>query len=62
MKAAEVRIGDRYIAKVSKKIVTVRIVDKSRYRNGWEAVNEATGRTIHIKTAARLRANTQPGE
>lgn len=55
MKKAQVRLGGRYEAKVSNKIVVVRLLRESPY-GGWDAVNEATGRTIRIKSAARLRA------
>lgn len=54
MKASEIETGGRYYAKVSGKVVTVRIVGESRY-GGWEAVNEETMRSVRIKTAARLR-------
>ena len=69
MKRSEVEIGGRYTAKVSGQIVAVRIVSDlgthwrtvygqpSRDRevhSGWTAINVATGRAIHIKTAARM--------
>jgi hypothetical protein len=49
----EIKIGDRYEAKVSGSRVQVRITGESVY-GGWEAVNEKTGRRIRIRTAARL--------
>ena len=59
MKTHEVRIGGRYLALVSGRITTVSItephVSYGRHGKGWDAVNEATGRTIHVKTAQRLR-------
>lgn len=53
MKKSEVQIGGRYRANVSGNQVTVRIEAESR-RGGWDAVNEATGRVVRIKTAGRL--------
>lgn len=58
MKKAEVRIGARYHAKVAGRVVIVRITEPhidGGHGKGWDAVNEATGRTVRIKTAARLR-------
>ena len=53
MKKANVILGEVYRAKVSGTKVQVRIVRESPY-GGWEAVNLSTGRTVRIKTAARL--------
>ena len=55
MKASEIQIGGRYYAKVSGKVVIVRIRAESRF-GGWDAVNEETRRQVRIKTAQRLRA------
>jgi hypothetical protein len=54
MRQREITIGNAYEARVSGKVTTVRILSKSPYK-GWVAKNEATGREVHIKTAARLR-------
>jgi len=54
MKKNEVIIGGRYLAKVSGKVVPVRITGESRY-GGWDAVNVETNRTVRIKSAQRLR-------
>lgn len=54
MKKTDVEIGGRYHAKVSGKIVVVRIDRESPY-GGWDATNLATERQVRIKTAARLR-------
>ena len=54
MKKADVQIGGTYKAKVSDKIVPVRITGESRF-GGWDAVNTATGRSVRIKSAQRLR-------
>ena len=53
-------IGQEYRAKVSGQLTTVRIVGPSPY-GGWNALNLATGRYIHIKTAGRLRKTVNPG-
>ena len=53
MKAREIEINGRYYAKVSMRRVVIRITGKHP-AGGWQAVNEATGRPIRIKTAARL--------
>ena len=53
MKKADVKIGGRYIAKVSGKTAVVRIVGLLSY-GGWSAVNEITHRQIAIKSAQRL--------
>jgi len=57
MRKAEIKIGGRYDAKVSGKIVPVRILSESMY-GGWHAVNENTGRDVRIKSAQRLRRET----
>jgi hypothetical protein len=54
MKKNEVVIGGRYLAKVSGKVVPVRITGQSRY-GGWEAVNAETNRAVRIKSPQRLR-------
>lgn len=57
MKATEIHLGGVYIAKVSGVLTRVRIdrLAPEYYRGGWSATNLATGRKIHIATAARLR-------
>lgn len=54
MKKNEVQVGGVYTAKVSDKIVEVRIDGENR-NGGWNATNLATGKKIHIKSPARLR-------
>lgn len=54
MKKKNIEIGQTYVAKVSGRITAVRIVDESPY-GGWNAVNVATGRSVRIKSAQRLR-------
>ena len=55
MKKSEIEIGARYTAKVSGKIVVVRIHNESEY-GGWNARSELTGKWIRVKSAMRLRA------
>ena len=59
MKKADVKIGGIYLAKVSQQLTKVQLVRESPY-GGWDATNLATGRTVRIKTAARLRGEFVP--
>jgi hypothetical protein len=58
MKASDVRVGGSYAAKVSDKVVSVRI-DAERWvgdkLKGWTATNLSTNKTVTIKSAQRLR-------
>jgi hypothetical protein len=54
MKKNEVEIGKLYTAKVTNRIVRVRIDAESRY-GGWDATNLETGKKIRIQSAQRLR-------
>lgn len=54
MKKRDVQLGKVYIAKVSGNLVRVRIDDENPI-GGWDGTNLATGRSIRIRTAARLR-------
>jgi len=54
MKKSEVKVGQAYLAKVSDRVVSVRI-DSVHSRQGWNGTNTATGKRIHIKSAQRLR-------
>ncbi len=54
MKTSEVRVGGVYTAKVSDKLLPVRIDAENRH-GGWDATNLATGKKVRIKTARRLR-------
>ena len=58
MKKADVKIGERYIAKVSGFLVPVRIDSESLY-GGWNATNMKTRRRIRIKSAQRLRRRVE---
>ncbi len=54
MNKADVNIGGEYLAKVTNKVVTVRI-DAEDASGGWNATNLSTGKKVRIKTAGRLR-------
>ena len=55
MKKNEVKIGGVYTAKVTNKVVQVRIDAESRH-GGWDATNLATGKKVRIQSPQRLRA------
>jgi hypothetical protein len=59
MKKHEVKVGAKYLAKVSDKVVPVRI-DGENPHGGWDATNGATGKKVHIKSAQRLRGEAKP--
>ena len=54
MRKKDIIIGSTYVAKVSGKLATVRVVRESPY-GGWDGVNVATGREIRVRSGARLR-------
>ena len=56
----EVEVGKTYIAKVSGKLVTIKLISVSQY-GGWNAINESSKREIRIKSAARLRKEVISG-
>ena len=60
MKTNEVKVGGTYTARVSDRLVSVRI-DSAHSKQGWNATNTATGKRIHIKNAQRLRGHAKPG-
>lgn len=53
----DVQIGQTYQAKVSNRIVEVRI-DSEYHHGGWNATNLSTGKKVRIKTARRLRGRS----
>src|SRR5512136_778849 len=55
MKKNEVKIGSVYTAKVTNKVVQVRIDAENRH-GGWDATNLATGKKVRIQSAQRLRS------
>jgi hypothetical protein len=61
MKKNEIKIGNLYTAKVSDRVVTVRI-DSTNSHGGWNATNTATGKRIRIKSAQRLREAVTEGQ
>ncbi|MFQ5495864.1 MAG: hypothetical protein ACE5EX_10840, partial [Phycisphaerae bacterium] len=60
MKKNEVKVGGFYTAKVSDRLVTVRI-DSAHGKGGWNATNTRTGKRIRIKSAQRLRGPAKGG-
>lgn len=60
MKNFEVAIGNVYLAKVSNRLVPVRI-DATNPRGGWDATNLATNKKVRIKSAQRLRSRAERG-
>jgi hypothetical protein len=54
VRKADVKVGETYIAKVSGRLVKVKLVRESSF-GGWDAENLFTGREIRVRTAARLR-------
>jgi hypothetical protein len=54
MQKNEIQIGEVYLARVTDKLVSVRI-DRTNRHGGWDATNLATGRKVRIKSAQRLR-------
>lgn len=54
MRKTEVEIGAVYLAKVSGKLVEVRIESKCEF-GGWYGKNIVTGRVIRLRSAMRLR-------
>ena len=55
MKKNEVKIGGIYIAKVTNRLVQVRINAESRY-GGWDALNLLTRKKVRVRSAAKLRS------
>jgi len=58
MKKNEVKIGGLYVAKVSDRLVEVRI-DSTNTHGGWNATNTRTGKHIRVKSAQRLRGEAK---
>ncbi|MEI8194740.1 MAG: winged helix-turn-helix domain-containing protein [Phycisphaerae bacterium] len=54
MKNNEITLGGTYLAKVTDKVVPVRI-DATNPHGGWDATNLATNKKVRIKSAQRLR-------
>lgn len=60
MKKEQVKIGGTYLAKVTDKVVPVRL-DKENPQGGWDATNLATNKKVRIKSAQRLRGPAPGG-
>jgi hypothetical protein len=58
MKKNEVQIGNVYTAKVTNKVVQVRIDAENRH-GGWDATNLSTGKKVRIQSAQRLRGEAR---
>ncbi len=58
MKKQDVKVGGTYSAKVSDKVVAVRI-DAENSAGGWDATNLATKKRVRIKSAQRLRGRVR---
>lgn len=54
MRKADVVIGATYAAKISGRLTPVQVTGISPY-GGYTAQNRRTGRTVHIRSARRLR-------
>ncbi|AQQ71406.1 hypothetical protein SMSP2_01780 [Limihaloglobus sulfuriphilus] len=59
MKKSEIKINGLYLAKVTNRTVAVKITGKHA-KEGWEALNTATGKKVHIKTPERLEGPAEP--
>jgi hypothetical protein len=60
MKRSDVKIGGVYIAKVTNRLVQVRIDSESKY-GGWNATNLTSGKGIRVKSVQRLRGIADVG-
>lgn len=58
MQKNQITIGGTYYAKVTDKVVPVRI-DRENANGGWDATNLATNKKIKIKSAQRLRGEAK---
>jgi len=56
MKKQQVKIGGVYSAKITDKVVPVRI-DAENRNGGWDATNLKTNRKVRIKSAQKLRGS-----
>ncbi len=54
MQKKDILIGGKYLAKVSGKVVIVKVISESRL-GGYQVINLTTGRSIRVRTGARLR-------
>ena len=61
MKKDQIKIGGTYLAKVSDKLVAVRL-DAENLHGGWDATNLTTNKKVRIKTAQRLHGEAHRAE
>jgi hypothetical protein len=54
MKKDQIKLGGTYLAKVTDKVVPVRLDAENRH-GGWDATNLVTNKKVRIKSAQRLR-------
>ena len=59
MKKNEVKVGTTYRVKVGGNVQDVRITGENPH-GGWDGVNVATKRKVHIKSAQRLLEQLAP--
>jgi len=60
MKKNDIKIGSTYTAKITNRVVPVRI-DRTNPHGGWDATNLATKKKVRIKSAAKLRGVYRAG-
>ncbi len=61
MKTNEVKVGSVYTARVTCRLVPVRIDGESRH-GGWDATNLSTGKKVRIKSSQKLRGEVKKDE
>lgn len=54
MKKDQIRLGGTYLAKITDKVVPVRLDAENRH-GGWDAINLVTNKKVRIKSVQRLR-------
>lgn len=56
----EVTLGTVYAVKVGSRVRPVQVTHEATIGGGWYGRNLATGRTVRIRSAAKLRCEVQP--
>src|SRR5438552_1629462 len=54
MKKVDVSVGKNYLARISGKLTHVRLL-RVNPLGGWDGINLRTGRSVRIRTGAKLR-------
>jgi hypothetical protein len=54
MKDRDITIGGYYAAEINGRLVTVRVISRMT-TGGWYVKNTASGRTVYLRSARRLR-------